>query len=519
VTRRGPWRVLGLDPTDDRAAIRRAYADKLRQLDIDRDVEGYTRLRGARDHALALARSAAVAEADAREPVLVDDGWEEAPAEAEPDAFPDDAADASPVPPAEPDEPKPPQILLEILFPQGETSEEPLTADELARAEQAQAAILAQAETSSIDEQAGIENWLAHHLASAWPRSAWLVEEAAGAFGWLDEAGQLGERQAVHFLNQRLKGMRFVAKVQRPSHPLHKAWAELSRPGLKGSFAFMRASKDDVQRLLAGIRERYPEVERHLDPERVGSWEATFEESPWSPWTIVWRIIMVVWVLSLVSRLFVPADSADPPIPAKIEWSAAQSTELFGSSFSDEALRDGAPDLSRTLDSGAQYDIYLDEPVVETADLLRQLRLVTLFSARDASFEELVAIKQLKLDLLQVAREQGGSSDCLAYARDGLFREDLRVDAELRDKERALAARLLLAGRLRPSSASIPTQAYIPGSVIEQIVRTTGFSEETVASAARGEGDDAVLCDYQIALLEAVLRRPGDVSEDLLRMM
>lgn len=46
------WKVLGIARTPEVAAIRRAYADRLRAMDVDRDVDGYARLREARDAAL-----------------------------------------------------------------------------------------------------------------------------------------------------------------------------------------------------------------------------------------------------------------------------------------------------------------------------------------------------------------------------------------------------------------------------------------------------------------------------------
>ncbi len=68
VKRHGPWRVLEIDPTEDRSAIQRAYAEKLKGLDPDSDIAGFTALRNARDHALTLARSLQAAEARAARP-------------------------------------------------------------------------------------------------------------------------------------------------------------------------------------------------------------------------------------------------------------------------------------------------------------------------------------------------------------------------------------------------------------------------------------------------------------------
>lgn len=50
------WTVLGIAKTPDAGAIRRAYAERLKAMDVDRDVDGYARLREARDAALRWAR-------------------------------------------------------------------------------------------------------------------------------------------------------------------------------------------------------------------------------------------------------------------------------------------------------------------------------------------------------------------------------------------------------------------------------------------------------------------------------
>ncbi|MCJ2184738.1 hypothetical protein MTR62_18885, partial [Novosphingobium sp. 1949] len=52
-----PWSILGIAPTRERKAIRSAYARAIKAMDLDADVEGYARLRHARD--VALQRAAA----------------------------------------------------------------------------------------------------------------------------------------------------------------------------------------------------------------------------------------------------------------------------------------------------------------------------------------------------------------------------------------------------------------------------------------------------------------------------
>ena len=532
--RHGPWRTLGLDPTEDRSAIRRAYADKLRGFDVDKDIEGYTRLRQARDHALLLAKGLAEAQSDEDEAdYWVDDDFPIGDLESDYAAYGEvlertEATDRLAQPEAGDTtaEPAPQQVLLAILYPGGETSEQPLTADEWKLAQGALGAILQEAEASSIDTHAAIDGWLAHHLASTWPRSAWLLEPAAEAFGWMDESGRLTERPAVRFLNLRLRGLRFVTMVEQPGHALHKAWIELAKPGPKGAFAFLRTSKGNVRRLLVGIRERYPEVESYLDPQRVASWETAIEGTPWTPWKVVFRIIWVAVVLSQFGRFFFGSfdEPAAPPDPIDVAWSADQVDqvviELFGERLNDDTLRKEAPDLWGRMDRMSGWGGSMANVVPDTSrELLVLLREQSQLAARDARFDELVAIKQVKLALLRLAREQRGADDCLDFAAQARLSTNVDVPEAVRAEERALAARLAAANLLLPSDSRLPKTAAIPGSVIDQMIDSTGLPEETVRGAIRGEGNEEVLCNSRIALLEVVLKRPADVTADLLRIM
>jgi hypothetical protein len=330
----------------------------------------------------------------------------------------------------------------------------------------------------------------------------------------------LNERPAIAFLNQRLRGMRFHAKVQEANHPLHKVWTELSKPGPKAAFAFMRVGRGDVQALLTGIRERYPEIEGHLDPVRVASWENQGPQMAWGPATFFFVIL-----LSFAVRMCAAVTSDSPAVPSVTPWSSEQVDqvviELFGERLSDDTLAAQAPDLSRMLADHRRYGG--DAPGLFAAyggyGLIPHLRRQTLLAAKDAGFEDLVAIKHLKLGLMREAREQGGSAACMTFEREHTLAPGWNIPAELRAEERKLATRLVAAGLLLPSDSVFPSSAQIPGAIVEQLKQSTGFSEQTLTDAAGGKGSESVLCDYRIALLETVLRRPADVSADLLRMM
>lgn len=79
---RHPWSLLGIEPTSETATIRKAYADRLKAMDVDNDVSGYAQLRQARDLALRLART-----------------MEQEPGKS-PDDTPDDAEPTDPAPAA-----------------------------------------------------------------------------------------------------------------------------------------------------------------------------------------------------------------------------------------------------------------------------------------------------------------------------------------------------------------------------------------------------------------------------------
>ncbi|HZF46323.1 MAG TPA: hypothetical protein VEZ26_08305, partial [Sphingomonadaceae bacterium] len=183
MSRHGPWKVLGIDPTDDLKTIRRAYADKLRAMDVDQDAAAYAQLRDARDHALVLAKSmAAPSEPPAAQE---EDEWSLGYAMAEEDGRGPDGGAADhhgdtgpyamePEPPA-PGEPGPDALLQELLFPAGEYSEGGFTYEENEAAQVLLRQILVTALEGDLNLQRAIDYWLADRLASAWPRSAPLV--------------------------------------------------------------------------------------------------------------------------------------------------------------------------------------------------------------------------------------------------------------------------------------------------------------------------------------------------------
>ncbi|MFC4256028.1 hypothetical protein GRI97_12140 [Altererythrobacter xixiisoli] len=592
--RREPWRTLEIDETSDRSAIRHAYAARLKTLDIDREIAAYQQLREARDYALMLAREQEHGAGDYAAPLSPFDdpaSTDERATEAEggerdrAPAFDAPAGDAPstdadgsrdlpatdggdvaaeeqpPAPPAqmgvaqiaapEPEEieatqaaepeaqeaaeehPTAPQVLLAILYPGQEYSAEPLDHEMFSLACAALGQVLAEAEESAIDQQQAIEEWLAHHLASSWPRSAHLVEHASENFSWLDESGSLSERPAVRFLNERLRGMRFVEKVQERDHPLRDAWVELSKPGRRRNFWFSKVNKEEVRQLLVGLRERYPEIESYLDPQRVGSWEERLNGGGGSPWGTSTLIIFGILALVRVAGALGGSTQSEPSLPppimvqdplegATLDQEAIDETitDLFGTRLPDLEISGQTP---ASFWSGIRLVGRMDGmgQVAQAAQAvpLQQLRQLTQMAARDAPFEQLVSIKQVKLDLLRSIRDHAGVDACVEFSRGQTISQVFPVEESVRSRERALAAKLLEAGLLMPSSSKFPESAVIPGSVVDKVVKRANLTEDELEKTSQGQGGSDIQCRYNIALLEAVLQRPGDVSAELLRMM
>lgn len=263
------WARLGIAQTADSGTIRRAYADRLRAMDVDADVEGFSALRAARDAALAWARQQPAAE-PAPPPVVPDDDGEAvvlpwawpyaAPmldASGEGTLVASPVSDAAPlalvgrlaVGPASgaadpqfsvarlvfgvpllpggvaraaadsrfsshdtvqlPTAVRPDHALHALLLEEAD-SEIGLTVAEVAQGQAHVAMLLDVAEGGAVDQWRRTEEWLAETLARGWPRSAPLLDAAAVAFGWAGRGATTSDTPAIAFLVPRVRTQPFT---------------------------------------------------------------------------------------------------------------------------------------------------------------------------------------------------------------------------------------------------------------------------------------------------------------------
>ncbi|MBU7579476.1 MAG: hypothetical protein KAF27_03250 [Porphyrobacter sp.] len=528
-----PWSRLGIDPTPDKAAIRKAYADALRSINPDEDIAGFADLRRARDSALWMADQQVHADtpgdAQADEGELyglgvLDDEDEAFGAWEDDDADPRWDATLAPAPAHAPELTEAQQRaqkawerLLEVLYPSGEPSDDAVTHTELDDGLAALATLIARAEEADIEEHDALDGALAELFARTWPRSAPFVEPANAAFHWIGEAGSLDERYSLRFLNDRLRGMRFHEKVQQPGHPLHKAWAELSRPGKAGMLDRLRVKRLDVHKLLVGIRERYPELEAHLDAQRVASWEGSGEGASNARTGFKGALIFVLLFFALMrglAALIGPDDGGGSTasreavnaalIDARLSIAAA---EAFGPGTDLAMLRKADPALvdqwRRAVGQGSNADV-----------ALAVVRGKALQSGAVADFDGLVARAELRRLWLAAARPS--PDQCRQILRGDFTTTPLTLSQADRKREQSLLKRLLEAKYLSSDAQQKGGTFSVPGWVLERAAASSKLPPEAVR-AALSDPDHASRCALEYAMLGAILEQPGKVPVELLR--
>ncbi len=537
--RRFPWDRLGIDATSDTGVIRRAYADALRATNVDEDIAGYAELRRARDEALWFAAQAQRdGEGDSEDDLGLgslgedeaapDDDWLHDEDDGEWEDLPPSSYHDAPLAPAAPDRTRSEaqakaeaawQRLLATLYPDGEASEAVMTFAEMEEGLEALAILTARAEEADLAEHDAIDGALADLFSRTWPRSAPFVEPAAESFRWLEESGSIEERWALRFLNQRLKGMRFHEKVQQPDHPLHKAWAELSRTGPASFADRIRVKRVDVLKLLDGIRERYPELESHLDPQRVASWD-NGRTAPGDPGIVpriirgLFIVLLVVGLPRLIGSWYEPGgEASSPPImapdsegPSEAELDAAVA-EIFGPGVGMKTVEAEDAAFARELRAA------IARP--EIARPLDLARMKALASAEVARRPTLEARTELKAMWLTAARAR--PDDTCRKLMDGNLR-GLTLDLSKADRarEQVLLRELLVAKVLGHMPKGGEVRYAIPGWLVADTLRRSGLPEKRLVPAFQ-QTDHPDRCTAEAALVQAVRAGLAKVPDEVLR--
>ncbi len=570
MSRGGPaWHTLGIEPTDDTRAIRRAYAAKLKAIDVDRDPQAFIALREAFEQAQNEARwlhyeaeeeeADVEVEAETQTVQLEAGGPEHAPSEPEdePDEWDDEsgveidfdawerdplAAEIAFAPPA----PNPWAAPTPEDFDNHAHALAGLLLDEHAEqwpSPEETEAMLAHWQRITRDPRmqemsfyADAENWFADLIARAVPFSDPLVAPVADHFGWMSTAGEISQSPAIAYVVRRRQSLDFFDAVRAPNHPLNAAWRELSRPANEHSRRGWTNGKK-VRELLATVRAHYPELEANFDSYRVALWEPTAGKRGWS-----WSGALIVWFL-IAALHFATSQCKEQnrfaPIPG-VEAPAIP-----------EVLGDQRADIDRALQ--ALYERDLDIAMVEKENPELYVALMTHWKGAFQRKDNWVTFTNGMIPLLNARIQAGLPSAPLPLLRDyhrlaldralalravspdvcanyfaGNDYDGSKLPKTMADRNRAIMARILLATKAGPDGKSTPspqpsagrTRTFsVPGFIMEKAAARAGMTREQLGQAMRYQGSNAQQCNGRIAFLQTVLAEPDDKVGKLLRTL
>jgi hypothetical protein len=512
------WQLLGLAPTNDKRAIRHAYATLLKALDVDKDPQAFEQLRRARDWALA----SADAESFQGEPLAE---GRDAPADEEASAEP-----AEPIPEWLREVAAHHAALMEILSAgDGQTpTDDEHQAAMLAHFE----GMLADPRLADVGFEADAEQWFAQTIAHGCPRANPLVLPAARRFRWLKDGDEVNRSQEIAWLTRHARTMLFLEEVGQPGHRYHKEWQELCTPAYEGSRRGRWIRRGKVRQLLALVRGSYPSLESCFDWYRVSLWEKPFVFSGFR------GLGLVVWLgILLLGRLHSP-QTTTPPQPAIPDIAATTASApalqaggplsdpaadidavlqpLFGQQISAFTLAHENPKLFAILKNYWTTDRNADVGRSEFRNEIQQL-LFERFPGdlRKTSYPLAAGFRTFQLDQLQSA--VGESYENCDATLSGHPRVPLSDYMIIR--RNALIGQILLHsddGSPPPKTAS---RYFVPGEVMTKAIGTSGLTAAQFRAAMAGQGTAETRCRKQIALLKAVLALPQRDGLALLRKM
>jgi hypothetical protein len=309
------WALLGIEPTDDKRAVKLAYGRVLKTIDVDADPAAFVRLREA---------MAAALEWGTRTPYWEIDGEEEWEEEEEfeggwdPGANPEALAwhrqlfgGGSPWGPqdviwGEAYRPALPALSDDALARACAALDRLLFADDApdeGAIRAAGEAVLTRPELDDLDTAGAVEHWMAGAISASIPRSDPLLEPAISRFGWAEAARGWRRNGELRTVVQRRRDLAFLAQCQQPFSAHRAAVRELLGPrrthlGLRHVHLI-----GPVEDLLAKMEAEHPTLEHSFDPDHLAWWRAHLRgrHMPRYFWAVMCLAPFVLTLLILIA--------------------------------------------------------------------------------------------------------------------------------------------------------------------------------------------------------------------------
>ncbi|RZJ40256.1 MAG: J domain-containing protein [Brevundimonas sp.] len=265
------WKTLGIEPTDDAGAIRRAYAKRLRAVHPEDDPAGFKRLRLAYENAVEQVKSSQVR-------LLNDDIQPFGADTTSPEPAPPFSGDMSPFAGTLTIDQMLDQLALdEQREPELERRRQALGSSlRPGYSDQQRAAALEQIFQSDAMRSprlfAETELWIAALLRSGSQETEVLVEPSIAFFFWDGGPGRYQSPQGRQALVRR-DAVAIRSAIAAPSHKLHRAYLALRRPDENSRlYHFLPFGRRRQIAQLLEMAARNRELERMLDPDAVVQW-------------------------------------------------------------------------------------------------------------------------------------------------------------------------------------------------------------------------------------------------------
>ena len=268
---RGIWDELGIAPTNDRAALRRAYAQRLRVTHPEDDPEGFQRLRAAYEHALFIARYEQADEEPAPPPAPAPSDIDNEPGSTElsaPEVGDESAHDNNPI--------LPPDIALALArLDQCLHAEPPNGAD----LEAAATALCETALQHPIVAQHDAEAHVAELAIRTRPRSDAVLPILHSRFHWKADDRGSNYPYSIAAACARVEDLREKQQLELGYHWRHAPWRELRRapkPWRWRILMSVTSLENNVRELLRHLRHSHESLVGDLHPDSVEWWDAYF---------------------------------------------------------------------------------------------------------------------------------------------------------------------------------------------------------------------------------------------------